>query len=103
MKIILYASSSEKERVNKESYLVELGQFDGFLRAPSSVINPVIQIQLSLTAPELIDDDGVDVVDDDEILVLGGDLRITDANYMYIPEFGRYYFISDITAHILKE
>lgn len=97
MEIILYVSSSEKERIDKSSYLVELGRFEGFLRAPSSVINP--SINLDLGKPEeiaIVDDDHIEVVDADALAISGGRARITDANYLYIPEFGRYYFIQDM-------
>lgn len=101
MEVILFASSSEKERVDKTSYLSEIGTYEGFLRAPSSVINPTIQLELGdLTANALADEDNVQVVDGDSIEIVGGTPRITDANYMYIPEFGRYYFINDISCHI---
>ena len=101
MEIILYISSSEKERVDKTTHLTEIGTFSGFLRSPSSVLNPTINMQLG--APEetgLVDDDNIEVVDGDDIEVTAGLPRITDANYMYISEFGRYYFIQDITISV---
>lgn len=101
MDIILYISSSEKERVDKTAYLTEVGTFSGFLRSPSSVLNPSINMELG--APEelgLVDDDNIEVVDNDNIEVTNGRPRITDANYMYISEFGRFYFIQDITISV---
>lgn len=99
MEIVLFISSADKERVDKTPYLSQLMQLQGYLRDPASVENPTITLQLSgaLGSP-IADADGEQIADADGFAI-GTSPRITDANYMYIPEFGRYYFISDITLN----
>lgn len=69
MTIRLYKTPSEVNKVNK--VLNDELELTGELRESSSVITPIIKIE-----------------DDD----------LTDYNYAYIPEFGRYYFITNITS-----
>ena len=86
MEILLYANSSEKERIDKTSYLSLLGTYEGFLRSPSSVINPTIQLDLgSLKENKVVDEDNEEIADADNVQIVSGAERITDANYMYIP------------------
>lgn len=69
MDITLYQTVSERERINKV-----LGNYiamTGTLRGESSVINPSFLIEYS---------------------------NPSDYNYCYIPSFGRYYFITNITS-----
>lgn len=70
MTIILYTTTSEKNSVNKS--LSEVANLTGTMRESSSIINPSINI--------------------------AGDASISRANYAYIPEFGRYYFITEIES-----
>lgn len=72
MNIILYKSNAEKNRMYKSSYLTQVANLTGSLRDGSSIIDPVIQIR--------------------------GDASFFVANYMYIEEFNRYYFITDISV-----
>lgn len=69
MEIILYINSSEKQAINKTLSLALT--LTGSLRGESSVINPSFQIQYG---------------------------NPTSFNYCYIPLFGRYYFINNITS-----
>ena len=69
MTIRLYKTPSEVNKVTK--VLNDELELTGELRESSSVITPIIKIE-----------------DDD----------LTDYNYAYIPEFGRYYFITNITS-----
>lgn len=69
MTIKLYKTPSEVNKVTK--VLNNELELTGELRESSSVITPIIKIE-----------------DDD----------LTDYNYAYIPEFGRYYFITNITS-----
>ena len=70
MRITLYFNTSEPNRINKT--LTEISSVDGTLRTQSSVINPVVRI--------------------------ASELNLSNANYMYIDEFHRYYFINDIVS-----
>lgn len=100
MKLILYNNFSETNQVNKTiSKIIEL---EGSLLDSTSIINPVIKIFFN---PETMD--GY-VVDDNKIYITFNGMKITwdsfiydyvlAANYAYIPEFNRYYFINDIIS-----
>lgn len=70
MRIELYTNNSEVEKLVKD--LTTLQTLEGTLRESTSILNPTIKIE-GLTGIEKI-------------------------NYMYIPEFGRYYFVNDIRS-----
>ena len=69
MIIDLYINNSEQERISKT--LTSRLQLDGTLRAETSVINPTVIIEAQ--NPSIY-------------------------NYMHIPLFHRYYYITDITS-----
>lgn len=69
--ISLMRNSSPKEQLDKS--LSTLATVSGTLKESTSIINPVIKIQC-------------DVSD------------YANCNYMYIPEFDRFYFVTDITS-----
>ena len=69
MDIILYKTQSERERINKT--LSDSLTLTGTLRGESSVINPSFIIQYE---------------------------NLSSYNYCYISDFGRYYFINNITS-----
>lgn len=69
MEITLCVNNSEKNKLNKA--LSGMSTFSGTLREETSVISPVIL--MSIANP-------------------------TEYNYAYIPEFKRYYFISDMVS-----
>lgn len=70
MNIILYKSNAEKNRLDKSSLLTEIASLTGSLRDNSSIVSPSIRIR--------------------------GGTSFFQANYLYIAEFNRYYFIEDI-------
>lgn len=74
MKLYLYQCLCENNRLDKRGYLTQLFELDGTLREECSLITPVIQVQLIELA------------------------KIVKANYAYIPDFGRYYYIDDIVG-----
>lgn len=72
MTLTLYTNNSENIKVKKD--LTQIIQLGGYLREPSSIMSPLITLQ---------------------------DIPMTDiikANYAYIDDFQRYYFITDITS-----
>lgn len=69
MEITLYKTSDENNKIDKT--LSEPYNMIGSLRNESNVIRPSILIEIE---------------------------NPTRYNYMYIPEFGRYYFIKEITS-----
>ena len=72
MKLYLYQCLCENNRLDKRGYLTQLFELDGTLREECSLITPVIQVQLIELS------------------------KIIKANYAYIPDFGRYYYVDDI-------
>lgn len=115
MKIILYKSLAEKNRVNKEEYLTEYLSLEGNFRAPSSIVNPIFTIEsnkinIESIEAQYLNDSQTDyilseVVDDENneigispIEEEGDQSNLLFCNYAYIPSFKRYYFINDITA-----
>ena len=73
MVVRLYACTAENNRVDKTDFLSSEFNMEGSLREESSVIDPVILIEKTNPA-------------------------IQNYNYMYIPEFGRWYYINDIIS-----
>lgn len=69
MTLILYQNKSEYNKLDKE--LVEILNLTGTLKNSCSILAPVI----------LIENDS-----------------LINANYCYIPEYNRYYFITDVTV-----
>lgn len=69
MQIVLLLNHSEKNKINKN--LSNANYVAGTLKDETSIINPVVMMELS---------------------------NPTQYNYAYIPEFNRYYFITDITS-----
>lgn len=105
MRIILYNSIAEKNKVNKGSQLSQIVDLEGTLRSGTSLVNPAIILELheeslsKLMTSSVVDDDGNPVVNDDyNDLVFSYVNKVLTANYAYIPDFNRYYFITDITA-----
>lgn len=68
--ITLYKNSAEPNRVDKTEYLEFVGTISGVTREETSVITLSLNIEY----------DG-----------------LIDFNYIYIPTFNRYYFVTDIT------
>lgn len=69
MEIVLYITGSEKHAIHKT---LENGiEFTGSLRNESSVVNPVVLIEME---------------------------NPSQYNYCFIPDFNRYYFITDIVS-----
>lgn len=71
MQINLFTYNKERNRINKVDYITNRFVMSGDLKDNTSVIRPVIRVEK--TNPTAY-----------------------GYNYMYIPDFGRYYFIDDI-------
>lgn len=71
MTIVLYNSTAEKEVLNKSGYLTQVSTLTGTLRKECNIVDPRIIVELD-TLPNF--------------------------NYAYIPEFNRYYFLTDVTS-----
>ena len=100
MKISLYINHSSEEHVNKNIELINT--LDGYLRMANSIRTPEIEIEssgtidkkYSLEYPIEVDDEiEYEEIDDTEIL---DSISILKCNYMYIHEFNKYYYVSDI-------
>ena len=105
--IILYYCKTENNRMDKTEYLQKIASIQGNLREQTSIINPSITIELNdQIIKGLIEHKDI-VVDDNEIPVKTDDYfhivikyrkKVLSANYLWIPQFDRYYFIDDITS-----
>lgn len=65
-----YRSSAEINRVDKTSYLTEVFTYNGHFRNEQNITSPVITIDVT------------------------GDNPVPEFNYVYIPMFNRYYFVT---------
>lgn len=66
-----YKSTAEKNRMDKLAYLTEIIQSTGTLRRATSIISPEFEFIYN---------------------------KVPDFNYVYIPNFNRYYFIDNIVS-----
>lgn len=68
--ITLYQNSSEQNRLDKTDYLKSTGTLNGTFREPTSVTSPSITIEME---------------------------GVPTFNYIHIPNFNRYYYVTEIT------
>ena len=74
MNITLYKSSAEPNRLNKTSFLTQVAAYTGAVaRQNLSLMNPVLVLEETIA-------------------------HIKEANYCYISDFGRYYYIREKTC-----
>lgn len=74
MNITLYNSSAEPNKLDKSGYLTQLASYSG----------AVARVNVSLMNPTLILEESIS--------------NIKNANYCYIADFGRYYYIKEKTC-----
>ena len=104
MNINLYNCNCENIRVYKVDYLDTIITLEGYLRETSSVVNPIILIELNPKNLEkyidtFVIDNNDDYVTKDsyEKIMVTLQQEIVTCNYVYIPDFNRHYFVNDIT------
>lgn len=73
MQISLFKCTAENNRVDKTDFITNRFPLDGNLKNASSVIDPIITIEKN-------------------------NVTLYDYNYMYISEFKRWYYITDIIS-----
>lgn len=99
MKIQFYKNNAPERKVDKTSSLSLVMEVDGYLRDESSVINPVLTIEMTVNSQdvlangELVEANGDPIVYDYQITNM-----IPEFNYAYIPNFKRYYFLVEIIS-----
>ena len=71
MTLVLYENKSDKIVVNKK--IMEVQSYEGFLRDGSSITNPTILIE--------------------GLFNIGNNIN---ANYLFLPDYRRYYYITEI-------
>lgn len=106
MIITLYNSSAEKTLVDKSSSIKEIVRLNGILRNECDIIKPSILINLNIaqlnntnkSIATIVDKNNSIVVDDNSHRIIYNTEFILTANYAYIAEFNRYYFINDIVS-----
>ena len=106
MNIELYRSSAEHNRVNKISSLQAVTSLQGTLRDGCSILTPQVLVDLlplalaqKIERGRVVNDNGTLVTDNDGNYVIWSYLsQIVTANYARIPEFDRYYYITNITV-----
>lgn len=100
MQLYLYKINAPHNYVNKFAKDYQLiGILDGYLKQPTSILHPSILIDPTGDANRLVaDDNNDDIVDDNnnDITFISNDVSLYYSNYVYIPEFKRYYYINDI-------
>lgn len=71
IEVLTFQNIAEKNRVDKSNYLTHISTINGTIRNETSIVNPTIIIENELQP---------------------------NFNYVYIPQFGRYYFVNNITS-----
>lgn len=95
MNIKLYKSTSERIRVDKSPFLTEIASLNGTLRELVDLLSPSVVVELSPESYNIVTEGGDNVIANDSNVVTNTRF-ITTANYAYIPDFNRYYFIESI-------
>ena len=72
IKIVLYKNRADNRKLNKSSKLSKIKTLDAHLKDDTSIIEPTLVCSLLSHA------------------------KLRECNYLYIPDFDRYYFINNI-------
>ena len=103
MHINLYSYNGEHEVVFKESSLTLVAQLEGTLRAGTSILNPTISLELPFADATVgVLAEGEDVLaDSEDVIIFNSEASsVLQFNYAYIPEFHRFYFVTDVQTQI---
>lgn len=99
MNIILYKSNAEPNRLDKTNFLIKSIELIGTLKQSTSLINPSIIVELEYQKiTRLVDSSNLNVVDSTNNQISTTEYFFVNYNYAYIPQFDRYYFITDIIS-----
>lgn len=71
----LYSNSAPKEMIDKTGNLTEIETLSCVFKEPCSVLTPVLQIRPTQTSTDA--------------------KLLKECNYVYIQEFGRYYYVTE--------
>ena len=96
MIIKLYKFNGEKIEVDKSANLILVKELNGTFRYESSLKNPVIDIDLE-SVINVVDSNNVKVITTSmgRLIILPEITNLLTANYVYIPDFNRYYYVVD--------
>ena len=103
MHINLYSYNGEHEVAFKDSSLTLVASLEGSLRAGTSILNPTISLELPFAdATSGVLAEGEDVLADSEDVIINDSAAssVLQFNYAYIPEFHRFYFVTDVQTQI---
>lgn len=103
--IELYRNYSEPLKVNKE--LEWIKTLSGTFRSGTSITNPIIEIESSEYINidfDVVTSDNNEVVTSsgDELSIISDSNKIVNINYIYIKEFNRYYYVTDVVCLLNK-
>ena len=105
--LTLYNCTAERNRLNKGGYLEKVVDLQGVIKEDFSLTNPSIVVALDPnTVLSLVQSGNLVIDDNDDITTKDGLIKVTysyrskvlRANYAYIPELNRYYFINEIST-----
>lgn len=103
MKVVLYLSGTEENRVDKTAFLSQVAELEGTIRGGSSVIAPTLLLELPYAVEsEYLFTEGAEQVyadnDGEDPVHIGDPLTLLKFNYAYIPQFHRYYFVREVVT-----
>lgn len=94
MIVQFYENLSENNRVDKTDYITLLYTYNCVLKQSTSILTPTLILNV---VQGVVSYNDIPVVDADNNMITYG-LNIFNCNYVYIPQFNRYYYINNITS-----
>ena len=96
MRIKLYQCLCENNRMNKETFLQNEITINGTARNQINKSTPQIIIEDIDLERYIVSENNIEI-EDENYIEIGFTITGQDFNYMYIEDWGRYYFIEPIT------